>query len=82
MKCLEELGFSHEPGKRTSPSFAKNMDPFQIDPRKLNPGQRQSFTLFEISIGLFHDEVDELASIGFNQPARDSGLVSDLPVRN
>jgi len=72
MKRLEELGFFHEAFEGCGPSFTEDVNPLQVDSRKLDPRQRQRLTLLQISIRILHHELNQLPSVRFDQPARNT----------
>ncbi|PPR82467.1 hypothetical protein GOBAR_AA38247 [Gossypium barbadense] len=63
MKSLEELEFSHEPGEGAYPALTQNMDPLQVDPAQLHPGQQSCFSLLQPPLWLRHVEVHELPTV-------------------
>jgi len=73
MKRLEELGFSHEASEGCGPSFAEDMDPLQVNPWKLDPRQRKSLTLLQVSFWIIpHHKLHQLPSVWFDQRVRNS----------
>ncbi|PPR85968.1 hypothetical protein GOBAR_AA34718 [Gossypium barbadense] len=74
MKSLEELGFSHEPGEGACPALTQNMDPLQVDPAQLHPGQQSRFSLLQPPLRLRHVEVHELPTVRLDQPGSNRQL--------
>lgn len=72
MKRLEELGFLHEAFEGCGPSFTEDMNPLQVDSRKLDPWQGQRLTLLQISLRISHHKLNQLPSVRFDQPARNT----------
>ncbi|KAK5771642.1 hypothetical protein PVK06_047870 [Gossypium arboreum] len=74
MKSLEELEFSHEPGEGAYPALTQNMDPLQVDPAQLHPGQQSRFSLLQPPLWLRHVEVHELPTVRLDQPGSNRQL--------
>lgn len=70
MKSLEELGFPLEPFQGASPAFAEHMHPLKIDLRQLDLGQTRSQFSHRLPVSLLHEELNQAAAVGLDQPAR------------